>query len=477
MEIGQLKGVIEGLREGRGQIVCLIGEAGLGKSRLLEELREEWNRDNEPAAWTMTQGAPYDTSRPYGLFQNAARGMFGIELDDAPDLIHEKVYTGFHDRGVPDDAIELCRAAMERVIAAKVLHEAPDFTGDELKEDLYLITRKAWRAEADAMPVVMVNDDLHWADEASVDLLIDLFQLTEEVPILFVCAFRPERQSAAWRLKQTAEAEYPHRYTEITLSPLEADGADALVSALLSIPDLPVALRELILAKTEGNPYFVEEEERSLIDEGVLYRAEDGLHWTGDSDVEEISLPDSLLGLLTARIDRLAREVRATLQMAAVIGRSFYYRLLREISDSAATVDGHLSSLQRVELVQETARLPELQYIFRHELARDAAYQTILLRRRRELHRHVGEAIEALFLDHLEENAHRLAYHFTQAGDDERSLLYYAMAGDSAAQLSASTEAIAHYEHAIAAAEHAGIGGPRLLALRDRQAEVLRLAR
>ena len=471
-EFGQLKAVVEKLRQGRGQIVCLIGEAGLGKTRLLEELREEWIGDNDPQSWTLAQGTAYDSSRPYGLFQASARAMFGIEMDDGPELIHEKVDGAFRGRGVPDEAIELCNVAMERIIAAKVLHDAPDFSADELREDIYLITYQAWREEAAVMPVVMVNDDLHWADQASVDLLIHLFELTEEVPILFVCAFRPERQSPAWRLKLTAETDYPHRYTEIVLQPLESEAADALVSALLQIADLPVEFRRLILNKTEGNPYFVEEVVRSLIDDGVLQHSDDGLHWTVGRGIEDIVLPNSLQGLLTARIDRLDREVRATLQLAAVIGRSFSYGVLSAISVSAAAIDRHLSALQRAELVREKARVPDLEYTFRHELTRDAAYDTILLRKRRELHGHVGEAIEKLFPDRLEENAHRLAYHFAEAGDHERSLDYYVMAGDSAAKIGASTEAIDHYEHAINTAKRAGIGDARLSALQKRQADV-----
>ena len=228
---------------------------------------------------------------------------------------------------------------------------------------------------------------------------------------------------------------------------LGSEDADALVSTLLNISDLPAELIPRILGKTEGNPYFVEEVVRSLIEQGAVYGTEDCLCWKDGTTVEDITIPDSLHALLSSRIDRLDREVRATLQLAAVIGRSFYYQILNAISNSA--VDSHLSALQRVELVSEAARLPELEYTFKHELARDATYSTILHRSRRELHRRVGEAIEALFPDKLEENAHRLAHHFAQAGDDERALKYYTMAADSAAGLYAHTETAAQYGRAI----------------------------
>ena len=138
-------------------------------------------------------------------------------------------------------------------------------------------------------------------------------------------------------------------------------------------------------------------------------------------------------------------------------------------------MDKHLSALQRVELVRETARLPELEYIFKHELARDAAYSSILRRKRRELHRHVGDAIEALFPDALEANAHRLAYHFAEAGDDGRAVKYYTVAAESAAEIYANAEAAAHYGRAIDFAERSGVTGEKLSELQERQAELLEL--
>ncbi|MEE8519063.1 MAG: adenylate/guanylate cyclase domain-containing protein, partial [Dehalococcoidia bacterium] len=213
-EFAQLQEVLSQVQQGRGHVVCIIGEAGLGKSRLLEELHGEWIRHLAPEAWTLTQGVPYDSSRQYALFQNYARGVFGIELEDHVDVIHQKVDTVLRAHGLPDEAVALCSAAMERVIAAKVLHDAPDFPADVLKQDILEVTYESMRQEAATRPVAMVFDDLHWADQPSVELIKHLLQLTEEVPILILCAFRPERQSPAWQVKLKAETDYPDRYTE-----------------------------------------------------------------------------------------------------------------------------------------------------------------------------------------------------------------------------------------------------------------------
>jgi predicted ATPase len=360
--------------------------------------------------------------------------------------------------GAGEREAALCAAAMERVIAAKVLLESAEFSAEEIRADLYNILYPAFRESAMQQNRVVVVDDLQWGDPASVDLLIHLLSLTDEVPILFLCAFRPERQAPGWQVKVAAETDHPHRYTEIMLRPLDAADTDTLVSALLHIGDLPAELRELVMQKTEGNPYFIEEVVRSLIEQGAVYHEGGDLRWKSGVSIADIAIPDSLQALLMARIDRLDEETRSTLQMAAVIGRSFYYRILLAISDSAMTVDKHLRSLERVELLREAGRLPELEYMFKHELTRDAAYATILNRRRREFHLRVAEAIEKLFEGRLEEQAHRLARHFELAGDDTQATKYFEMAGDVAASLDGRTEAAAHYERAAASAKRASLG-------------------
>ncbi len=448
-EMERLRAAFRARDAGRGQIVCLIGEAGLGKSRLLAEIGAEWMATQPRGHWKALTGVPYDTGRPFGLFQNFARQMFSVELDDHPELVHDKIEKRLREMGSSEAEVQLCSVAFQRVIAAKVLADKPDYPSEVIRRDIYENLYPALRDQARSEPMVLLVDDAHWADSASIDLLMHLMRVVDEVPILFLCAFRPERQSSAWRVKQMAETEFPHRYTEIQLKPLTLDDADTLVSSLLSIADLPPALRQLILRKADGNPYFVEEIVRTLIDDGVVERTADGLHWRASASVDDIAIPDTLQALLMARIDRLDAETKATLQVASVIGRSFYYRILKAISDSAIALDRQLGSLERVELLAECGRRPELEYMFRHELARDAAYGSMLNRRRREFHQRVGEAIEAMFADRIEEQAHRLAQHFGLAGDQTRAARYYEMAGDTAAGVDGADEAVANYARAL----------------------------
>ncbi len=470
-EIGSLKAAIDEVRGGRGRVVCLIGEAGLGKSRLISELRDYW-LEHEPAFyWDQITAVPYDSTRPFGIFQNFARDMFAVELEDDSETIHRKIRDAFLSKGVPQEQFAMCQVAMERVIAAKVLHESKEYSGDEIKNDIYKNMYPAFLNSSGGAPSVVVLDDMQWADRASVDLLIYLLRVTDEVPILFVVSFRPERQSPAWQIKLAAETDYPHRYEEIVLKPLDAVRSDELIAALLEVERMPGWLRETILRKTEGNPYFVEEVVRSLLDQGLITNVDGKLEWTGGVDLSEITIPDSLQALLMARMDRLDQETRATLQMASVIGRQFYYRILLAISDDAMTVDKHLRSLERVELLREAGRNPELEYVFKHELARDAAYATILNRRRREFHLHVAQAIEAIFADRLDEHAHRLARHFELAGDDQSAARYYEMAGDAAAALGASEDGVDQYSRALAAARRFGAPDDEIMRLRSKHPE------
>jgi len=465
-ELDQLREALAHVKAGHGQVVCLIGEAGLGKSRLIEEARKAWLLENPAYSWEYVQTSPYDSARPYGLFQKYGRDMFGIHLDDPPEVIHEKVAKGFV--GVPR-AADMCKVTMEHVIASKAIKDTRDYEAEAVKENLYGITLRAWE-NASTFPSVCVFDDVHWADQASVDLLLHVFRVIETNPMVFVCALRPERQSPGWQIKLKTEAQYAHRYTEIVLSPLDAQRTNDLVSALLNIADIPRDLRGLIIHKTEGNPYFIEEVVRSLIEQGIVYQTEDGLRWKSATRPEDVALPDTLHALLVARIDRLDAETRATLELASVIGRTFDVRILKAVSPSAASLDLQLAALQRVELVREVARKSGLEYTFKHELARDAAYATILLRRRRELHRQVGEAMEALFADRHEEVAHRLAQHFAAAGESEKAYRYYVMAGNAATAVSADAEAADHLAHALRAADSLPIPASERTALERRVA-------
>jgi class 3 adenylate cyclase/tetratricopeptide (TPR) repeat protein len=469
-ELTTLRGVLDDAVQGRGHIVTLMGEAGLGKSRLMSEARAEWEAQGR--FWAEGRGVAYDMNRPYGVFYHLARRLCGLDEEDSPEAAHEKIKTAFAE--FPEEDRDQAVQATEMLLAVTGL-DRPDLQADAFKRELFAAMRGIWRQAAERC-TVLVMDDIHWADPESIELLLHLLELTEEAPIVFICAFRPDRQAPSWKFRQQVESDFPHLHTEINLQPLKGADTQELVDNLLAISDLPPQARQLILEKTEGNPFFIEEVVRTLIDSGVVVRDESGEHWRATKAIENIAIPDNLQALLTSRIDRLDSEARRTLQVASVIGRSFYYQVLKRVSDESVALDRQLSTLQRVDLIREAARVPDVEFMFRHELTRQAAYDSILRRSRPDFHRQVAEAMEQVFAGRLDEESHRLAYHFGEAKDDDRALWYSVSAANNAAHLYANNEAVRHYTRALEIANRVGLESKVIADLETKRGRTLELA-
>jgi predicted ATPase len=445
-ELQALTDTLDGVRQGHSGIVTLIGEAGLGKSRLLEEARTRIMASPEGSInWVESRGVSFDMSRPYGLFAQHLRQVCGLREDDTTEELRARVAGAFPTLDPNSQALIVRLVELLLTLRSGEQGDSTPAQGEAIKREIFEASLALWRALAEQAPLALVFDDLHWADPASVELLLHLFRLADEAPIVFLCAFRPHRSSPAWMVKTAAEKDYPHRYREISLAPLSGEESDHLIENLLATPELPPGLRQTLLRKAEGNPLFLEEVVRALIENSLVRREPGSGQLLVRRDLEDFTIPDNLQALLLARIDRLEAETRHTLQMAAVIGRSFFYRVLQAIADQTPALDQQLIALQRVELIREAARQPEVEYIFRHELTRDAAYQSILRRQRRQYHRRVAEAIEALYPERIPEEAYRLAYHYHHAGEPGRAVQYYIVAGDHAAHLYANMEACEHY--------------------------------
>jgi oligopeptide transport system substrate-binding protein len=282
------------------------------------------------------------------------------------------------------------------------------------------------------------------------ELLEQSLALIERAPLLIICVFRPVRDHACWRFRELAAQTYAERHTELMLDPLTPSESQTLVANLLQVEGLPVVLRESILTRAEGNPFYVEEVIRSIIDGGAIIQDQASGRWIATREVAEIPIPDTLQGVLMARIDRLQEDTRRVLQMASVIGRVFLYRVLAEIAEEERWLDDRLLTLRNEDMIRERARITELEYIFKHELTREAAYNGLLRKERRIFHRQVAEALERLFPERVEEHMGLLAYHWERAGDAEKATEYLGRAGDQARMLYAHQEAIDYYERALA---------------------------
>jgi tetratricopeptide (TPR) repeat protein len=218
---------------------------------------------------------------------------------------------------------------------------------------------------------------------------------------------------------------------------------------LMEIDNLSSTMREKIVHKVDGNPFFLEEIMRSLIDTGAVAYDSATERWKTTEKLDTFTIPDTIQGVIMARVDRLGEEIKQVLRTAAVIGRSFLYRILKTIAEEVRELDRDLDQLRTVELIRVKQKVPELEYIFKHALVQEATYGSILLQRRRELHSKVGQATETLFPDRLEEFYSLLAYHYARAENWEKAQDYLFKAGDQAGKIAADTEALVHYQEAI----------------------------
>ncbi|MGD2048639.1 MAG: AAA family ATPase, partial [Chloroflexota bacterium] len=446
VEMQTLRRVVGDLKQGVGRIVCVLGEAGLGKSRLISEAHQYFDQlPGMESNWYETNSLSYETHHAYGLFQRLIRDVAGIGYDDAPRMIQKKLATVAEC--LPQERYPRAIQLLETLFGLDGDHGDTPLEGETFKDELLEAMYEWWRVRFSERPTVVVFDDMHWGDPASIDLLQELLPLTAEIGLVLICAFRAERRAPAWQIKTIADEEYHHRYTEISLPPLSHSESNELVNRLLAIADIPDGLRTSILEKSDGNPFFIEEVVRTLIENDVVVaedRIVDGVSqrfWVATSDGSDFSIPDSLQSLLASRMDRLEEATRATLQLASVIGRNFYLRVLQAVDDHSPELDKHVSTLLRLDMIRESARVPEVEYAFRNPLAQEAVYRTILLKRRREFHRRVGEALEELYPDRLERLYGLLAHHFTLAEEPEKAIKYCRLASRKALAVYAYDEA------------------------------------
>jgi tetratricopeptide (TPR) repeat protein len=300
-----------------------------------------------------------------------------------------------------------------------------------------------------------VFEDLHWADDSSALLIEHLLPLTERERLLIIGLGRPDPGNPAAHLRDVAGGKLNGRYTEVQLQALSENDSGILLQNLLDIDELPPQVRRLIMRKADGNPFFLEEIIRTLVSTGAVVRSPASGRLEATGSVENVAIPDTVQGVIAARIDRLEEGPRGALRAASVIGRSFFYRLLEAIEAEDGALDSHLEVLQELEFIRLKQLTPELEYIFKHALAQETTYEGILLERRRVLHARVAGAIEAMFGERLEEFYGLLAYHYARAEEWEKAQEFLFRAGDQASGLAADAEALSHYRQALAAYDYA----------------------
>jgi class 3 adenylate cyclase/tetratricopeptide (TPR) repeat protein len=452
-ELAAGREALDAVAGGAGGMLFVTGEAGVGKSRLVRELHAHFQATTRDprGLWLHGRCVSYGETDPYlplrGVLLDWLRNAAPAE--DAPVARLRAACAEYLG-----DAAERLEPFLVALLEEPGGGAAVDLAPEGVQERTFEAVTLLLSALAERGPLVVSLDDVHWADASTLELVESLFDLAEDAPLLVVLVARPEREHASWALRERALRDLPHRARELSLDLLDESQDRTLLDALVGSAALPPDLERRILDRAEGNPFYLEEIVRSLLDTGALVR-ENG-DWRLDREVE-VEVPDTVERLVLSRIDRLDGPCHDVLAAAAVLGRQFELSVLERIAGEG-DIAGALHELERLELVRQGRRWPVPEYRFRHSLIQEAAYSALLRRRRRELHASAAAAISELHADRLDERAGVLARHHREAGNFEQAFDFHRRAADAALRIYAQEEALEHLDGALAAAAALGRG-------------------
>ncbi|HEV8532545.1 MAG TPA: adenylate/guanylate cyclase domain-containing protein [Methylomirabilota bacterium] len=439
-ELGQLHRALEQARAGHGQIVAIVGEPGVGKSRLFYEFMHSQGTQD----WLVLESTSvsYGRATPYLPVIGLLKTYFQIEARDDARTIRERV-TG--KLLALDRALETALTPLQALLDARGEDAQWQALDSSQRRRLTLDAVKRFLLrESRTQPLILLFDDLHWVDSETQALLDGLVETLPTARILLVAGYRPEYQHA-WGNKSY--------YTQLRVDPLAEAGAESLLSALLGDEAMLGPLKRLLIERTEGNPFFLEESVRTLVETGGL-SGERGAYGLA-RDLRTIQVPVTIQAVLAARIDRLPAVEKRLLQSAAVVGKDVPLAILHAIADlDDASLRHSLAKLQAAEFLYETRLFPDVEYAFKHALTHEVAYGGLLQNRRRALHGRIVDALERLYAGRDTEQVELLAHHALRGEEWPRAVRYLRQAGARAASRSAHGQAVAYFEQALEIIRH-----------------------
>ena len=446
-EVAQLERQILRTVDGKGAIVNIIGDAGIGKSRLVAELKPHmvehglaviWGRalsigrnlSFHPVIRVLNRWAQIDEGDTETVaFEKLARAVTAISPENAEEII--------------PFVATMMRLTLPRQYAQRV----QGIRGEALEQLIFKNCRDLSLAVARTRPLVVVNEDLHWADTSTIDLLAFLFRLAETERILFINVFRPGYTTTSERLTQIVRERFAPLYIEMPLAPLDTQACRTVIANMLETRQSHRRVIDEITRRAGGNPFFLEEIVRTFIDQGAAKMMDGSLRLS--EQVHGLTIPPTINEVLMVRIDQLRAEARRLIKVAAVIGRIFLYRILVDVAEAVADIDEQLTYLAAMQFISMRQNENETEYQFKHDLAQEAAYSSIMLSKRRQLHLKVAASIEKRFGHRLQDFYGMLAYHYSQGEDEERAAEFLIKAGEEAMNSSASAEALHYYQSAL----------------------------
>lgn len=449
-EMTMLAEAFERLLEGQRTVICISGDPGTGKTRLIEEFRATLNRQRLDFHWITAHAYGYTQNIPYSPLIGFLNWFWRIEEGDSPESVRRKLESGVQSFLGP--APEVCSVLGSLYALDSPEHESmsPELWKAELFEAINRLMEAATRAK----PTMIWLEDLHWADLPFVDLMRFLLS-NSTFPAIFLCAYRPPFQLFPNELSQTL----PGLFQAIHLQDLTSAEAQQMMESLLGTKVLPAELKPFIHRKTEGNPFYLEEVVNSLIESETL--VQDHEMWKLTRVLSESDISPTIHGVIAARLDRLGVETKKILQEASVIGRNFLYVILEHITDLKERLRDCLSGLERLDLIRTKAIQPELEYIFKHALTQEVVYNGLLKKERRVVHERIGQVMEVLFRDRLPEIYETLAFHFRQGKSVYKAVDYLVKSGEKSLRRYAMEESHQYFREAYQLLTQKGINTDR----------------
>ncbi len=444
-ELEQLLAAFDRMQQDRAQVVSLVGEAGTGKSRLISEFLQRLEGDGRLAGTAVRRADCSSLGEPpYGVFAALFREGYQVGPGDSLRVARQKLAVGLRSLGAPAEITEAIVPVLSYLLAVEEARQS-ELDPEQLKRQIALAARTLVERRLQQTPVLIIVEDLHWADAASVDLLQDIVDHLADRPLMLLVSHRPD--APLHLVTQVSQS-------IIRLAPLSREEIQALVTGLFGqIEEAALAkVQHLIATRAGGNPLFAEEIVRNLVSMGVLLRQGD--RWTCTRACDAVNIPPTLHGLLLSRVDWLPADARRLLQEAAVLGLVFEEALLHAIATDKTSTEATLERLVASEIIQEVGPGREgKRYRFAHALMHEVAYENLLLSRRSELHERAGRALESAVgpqpsqLSDLE----ALGHHWSLAPDQHKpkGAHYLIAAGDRARAVYANADAIRHYQRAL----------------------------
>jgi class 3 adenylate cyclase/tetratricopeptide (TPR) repeat protein len=427
---------LERSKAGRGQAFSITAEAGVGKSRLLYEFRKAVA--SEDVTFLEGRCLSYSRAVAYHPLIDILKANFDIQEDDGDSEIREKAKKGL--KMIEADESSTLPYLLE-LLAIKdsgvdKISMSPDVKKNRIMEAFKQIALKG----SEIRPLILAYEDLHWIDKSSEELLKYVLESIPGARVLLIFTYRPEFVHT-WGAKSY--------HSQIMLNRLSNRESLMMVSHLLGTDKLDRNLEEFILEKTEGVPFFIEELIKSLKDLKIIDRENNRYHIT--KDIKEVTIPSTVQDVIMARIDSLPEGTKGLLQTVSVVGRESSYDLIKQVTGlTEGELLPQLSVLKDSELLYERGIYPQSTYVFKHALTQDVAYDSLLLKRRKVIHGKIGEIIEALYPDRLEEHYELLAYHYERSANADKALQYLDLANQKAAKLNAMEAAKAFFDEAMA---------------------------